>query len=491
MITNDPNLPTWLSPAYLEMLPKWRRCRDVRGATDTLRAKRSEYLPKFDVESAKDWDVRVMMTVVVDWFEQAITTFVGLGLGHDPELGATTPPEIVADWENLDGEGNHGAVVAQYALDQALTDGHMVLLTDYPVVSRSLTKLEEIDQDICPYVVRIPIDRILSWRVSTLGAAQVVTQVVFEEPTMINEGAFGSTSLMQYRVFRLRDTGTTTEVAWEKWRTLEKETVRIAEGVLRGPKRIPMAVVYGGQQDGLLRSRPPFDGLAHSNLRWAQLMSDRTASLHRCGIPIPVIIGQFALDPLTGKPPADVKMSSSHPLQIDQGGDFKIVEAQGTALEQTRLDLQDWEKRIAAQSLAMLQRDTANADTATAHRMNRGREESKLGRALRSLEDALELSLQFMCDYRGLDRELIDVTVRRDYGDVVNPVTLELLSQLQLRGQLTMTRLLRELQRASMFSRDFNVENETADLETDAKEADTTTADQAAINAKKTGTLSQ
>ena len=474
--------PAWISPAYQEMQPRWSRCRDVRGGTEVFRAKRAQYLPKFEVESPKDWAARVEMTVVVDWLEQAITTFVGIGMRHDPTLGADVPPEIVEDWENLDGDGNHGAMVAQRALDQALTDGHVVLFTDHPTATATLTRQQEQELRIRPYVMRVAVDRIPSWRVGMIGGERWLLQFVIQETTDEPDGTFATSPKTRYRVFRqqFESAGsgsggvmgldlTRPYVSWETWEEVSghgvNATVKTNEGTLRGPTRIPVAVVYGGQGTGILMSKPPFDGLAFSNIRWAQVMSDRTASLHRCGIPIPVIIGQLAADPTTLKQPADLKLSSSSPLQIDVGGDFKIVEAQGTVLEQARLELQDWEKRIGAQSLAILQRDTAGAETATAHRMNRGREESKLARALRSLEDALELSLQFMADYRGLDRELIDVTVQRDFGDVVDPQTLDLLSRLQERGQLTITRLLMELQRASVFGNDFVVADEVADIE--------------------------
>lgn len=475
--------PAWKSPAYVEMQPRWTRCRDVRGGTEVFHAKAADYLPKFEVESAQDWRARVAMTVVVDFLEQAISTFVGLGLRHDPELGEAVPRELVDDWENLDGEGNHGAVVAQMALDQALTDGHVVLFTDHPTVAQPITLLQERQLGIRPYLVRVPIDRILSWRTTIIGGQRWLWQFVFEEVTEEADGAFGARTRRRYRVFRqafhalatpsgaATDDPTKPFVRYEVWEERQDgettSVVRIDEGILRGPSRIPVAVVYGGSQKGFLRSKPPLDGLAFSNIRWAQVMSDRTASLHRCGIPIPVVIGQLVADPTTGQRPATLKLSSSSPLQVDTGGDFKIVEAQGTALEQARLELEDWEKRMGTQSLAMLQRDTAAAETATAHRLNRGREESKLARALRSLEDALEASLQFMADYRGLDREAIDVTVRRDFGDIVDPQTLELLSRLEERKQLTLVRLLTELKRASLFGNDFDPEDEAEQLERD------------------------
>lgn len=483
----DPKFPNWTSPAYDAMKPGWTRCRDVRAGTERLRENKGEYLPKFEAEDSRDWDHRVKMTVVMDFFEQAVTTLVGLGLRHDPELGEKVPEELVQDWENLDGEGSHGAVVAQQALDCALTDGHLVLFTDYPPVSTTLRAKDEQDLGIRPYVISVKIDQVLSWRTGIVGGERILMQFVFREVTDEADGAFGSKSVTRYRVYRQRfasitdgngvvvkDKGveltdpTRPFVDWELWEESgsanETQLNRIDFGTLSGPKRIPLAVVYGGKREGILRSKPPLEGLAHSNIRWAQVMSDRAYTLHKCGIPVPVIIGKL-VGGADGKSESEIVMSPSRGLQLEAGGDAKMLEASGASLEQTRLELQDWEKRIGSQAIAMLQRDTAAAESATAHRLNRGREESKLSRALRSLEDALELTLQHMAAFRGLDPESIDVSIRRDFGDIVPPEVLQLLSSLEEKGQLTLTRLLAELQRAGVFSNDFDPEEEAEELE--------------------------
>lgn len=474
MAENQKDQPTWKSPAYLEMEKRWQRCRDIRAGTDVIREKKHAYLPRFVAEDGRDWDARVNMTVVVDFFEQAVTTFVGMGLRTDPELGKEVPEEIQEDWENLDGEGNHGAVVAQHALDAALTDGHCVLLAESPEFPLGLRGDEQLDRGIRPYMVIIKINQICSWRAEVKGGEKILMQFVFEEPVEAADGEFGAKTLSRYRRFRQqfpmvkRPSGQVEEdlaagfVEWELWEeTTRGSYSKIKSGVLAGVTRIPAWPVYGGKREGILKSRPPLDGLAHSNIRWAQVMSERASSLNRCGMPIPVILGDLIAQPgPDGKPSADIVLSSTRGVHLKTGGDFKFAEATGTALEQTRLELQDWEKRMGAQSLAMLQRDTEAAETATAHRMNRGREESKLRRALRSLEDALEGVLQDMARYRGLDPETIDITLNRDIGGVVPPEVLTLLSSLEEKGQLTLTRLLLEIKRAGLVGNDFDPEAE-------------------------------
>jgi len=476
MADTTTGLPSWRSADAKEMEPRYMLCRDVRGATETLRLKKATYLPKFLAEDTRDWAARVAMTVVVDFFDQAVTAFVGLGLRHDPELGPDVPEEIKLDWENLDGEGNHGAMVAQKALDIMLTDGHVVLLAEYPPVAVRPRADEENVKGLRPYVQLFKVDQVMSWRTRLLGGHRLLDQLVLKTVGQEADGLFGLKTVTRYMVYRQRfrvmetvvgpeEDPTQGFVQWERWIETKSASGTVtavaaeASGDLIGSKRIPVAVAYAGTSDGMLKSRPPLEGLAYSNVRWGQVMSDRANSLHKCGMPMPVIIGKLVGAP-DGKAPSEIIMSSSLGLNIEAGGDAKILEPLGSGLEQARLELEDWEKRIGGQAVSVLTPGNATSETATAWRLTRGRDESKLQRGLRSLEDALELILQYFAEYRGLDREKIDLTIRRDFGDIVPPETLQLLSTLEEKGQLTLTRLLTELKRADLFAQDFSVEEE-------------------------------
>ena len=483
----DPNSPKWLSPAYLAMQPGWTRCRDVRAGTDRLRDKKSTYLPRFTAEDPLDWNVRIQNTTVVDFVEQAIGAYTGLALKTDPELGEDVPEELVEDWENLDGEGNHGAVVAASALGAMLCDGHIAFLTEHPPTAAGMTLAQQNALGVRPYVVLIKVDQILSWRTEVIGGHRWLMQLVIQETVERADGAFGTTCVTRYRVYRQRfeltdptpapsgavaapvEDLTKPFVAWEVWEDVKdagaESTIIVGSGMLAGPQRIPLRVAYGGTSEAFLTSTPPLEGLALTNIRWAQVASERANTLQKCGFPIPVIVGE-----LTGqtpaKPGADQVISPGKAMQVKAGGDFKIVAAPGDALEQQRLELEDWEKRAGSQSLAMLQRDIS-PETATASRMKNAKEQSKLMRAIRSLEDALEGVLMDMAAYRGLDPTGVSVTIRRDVGDVVDAATLQLLSQLEERGQLTQLRLLQELKRAGVMGNDFEPTAEVEALAND------------------------
>ena len=426
-------------PAYTAMQQHWGLVRDVRGGTETLRDKKSTYLPKFEAEDARDWDTRVKMTFAYDAVDQTIGAMLGLAFMSEPELGDDVPEPIVTDWENIDGEGTHGTVFATQVLDSALQDGHCLILTDYPPAPTDLSLAAQMALELRAYLVRVMIDQVVSWRVMTLGGRRILGQVVIKQVGEVPAGAFGATQQTEYRVFRQSfDEAGTPEVLWERWTELENQTIQTGKGVIRGPKFIPLAVAFGGQRTGFLESTPPLLGLANSNIDHTQVKSDRRFSMHKCAIPVPVFIGRDK------GPSGDslVSMSSSRGIDINIGGDAKILEPQGTALAALREEILDIEKRMGDQGLAMVLPQDGASRTATEVQFTRTRQESKLARAVRSLQDALEASFGFMAGYYGLE-DGGSLVLRRDFTALtLSDSDQTFLTSARERGDLTLATFL-------------------------------------------------
>ena len=134
-----PDDPSHALPAYHDMKRRWELVRDVRGGTETLREKKSTYLPQFEAEDPRDWEIRVKMTFAYDAVDQTIGAMLGLAFMSAPELGDDVPEPIVTDWENIDGEGTHGTVFATQGLDSALQDGHDAFAATEPAAASPVT----------------------------------------------------------------------------------------------------------------------------------------------------------------------------------------------------------------------------------------------------------------------------------------------------------------------------------------------------------------
>jgi hypothetical protein len=83
-------------------------------------------------------------------------------------------------------------------------------------------------------------------------------------------------------------------------------------------------------------------------------------------------------------------------------GDVKWVEIQGEGIKAGRQELQDLEQRMALMGLSMLAQKTDANITATEIRANNLQESSDLSTMARSLQDAIELALEFHAKYLGM-----------------------------------------------------------------------------------------
>jgi hypothetical protein len=156
--------------------------------------------------------------------------------------------------------------------------------------------------------------------------------------------------------------------------------------------------------------------------------------MHKCAIPVPVFIGRDR------GPTGDsaVVMSSSRGIDINIGGDAKILEPAGNALQALREEVLDIEERMGHQGMAMVLPQDGASRTATEIQFTRTRQESKLARAVRSLQDALEASFQFMAEYYGLE-DGGSITLRRDFTALtLSDADLAMLTAARERGDLTL-----------------------------------------------------
>ena len=460
---NSTSDPTYKSPAYSEMEPGWTLVRDIRGGTDAIRAKRATYLPSFEAEHVNDYNARVGMTFAFDALDETIHAMVGIATRNDPVLEDDVPERIVLEWENVDGQRNHGAVFAQHVLEAAIQDGHCAILADFPPAPVGLTLADEQRLGFRAYAVLVTIDQITAWRVGVINGKQCLTMVKIAESVEQEDGDFGTAVVERFRIFRQQvDDEDNPFVTYE---VLTKTGIENGVstftssgiGTMRGPKWIPLFPVYGGEQTGILESKPPLRGLAYSNLDHTQVKSDRRYAMHKCAVPMPLFIGRTpTAEPADGQR----RVGANWGFDVQLGGDFKWVGPSGTGLSDLRDELTDIEGRMGPQGFSMLKRDTKANKTATESQIEEAKGESKLSRAVRSLNDGLEGMVQAFADFYGLP-EGGSVTLQREFADtVLEPEEMRILMELEQAGELTIGTLLGELQKGGRLLQGVDLDEE-------------------------------
>jgi hypothetical protein len=378
----------------------WQIVSDVSGGTAKMRAAGETYLPREPAEKPEAYSRRLKRSVFFNAYSRTRDALVGMVFKNDPKLGDQgddqVSDEIKNDLENIDLAGSHFDVFAKELFTDAF-EGHVFILVDMqPALPAGSTRADERATGRRPYWVKYKAKHALNWRTEIVNGETILSQITFEEITNESKGDYGEESVCRYRVFRL-NSGIVTWALYRKQKTEgspEETFTEEGSGEVNGLDRIPVAVVYGNRE-GLLQSSPPLLDLAYLNIAHWQEYSDYRNILHVAQVPILVRKGATP-----DQQAVEVGVGST--VDVPNEGDLKWCEHTGKAIESGRTELQDLEQRMALMGLSMLSQKSDSNVTATEIRANNLQESSDLATMARSLQDALELALEFHAQYLNL-----------------------------------------------------------------------------------------
>lgn len=421
----DADTPRFRSAQYWEMWDNWKICRDLFAGTRAIRANAKEYLPQNGSETPEDYVARIKRSECFPGFQHSIKGLAGIVCRDDPELQSDVPARIVDDWEDIDGQGTHGAVFAKRLFKDGMTTGHNGILVDVPAVvperAGKTTLREEQDLGLRAYWVMIHAENIYSARFVTISGKVILTQIVFHEPTEEAAGNFATQTVIRYRVFKCEPISGT--VSWELWEedgsAPTEPPVKKFDGIVTNQIRIPFAVFYAGERLGPLQTDPPLLDLAFTNIAHVQVLSDRRHSLHIASVPILVFIGRPVSAQLNDDgTPKTQPVGPSVGLDVPIGGDVKYAEHAGNALGATKEELDMLERRMSALGLSLLQQMIQPQQTAEAKRIDKSEKDAVVKTPQRSWLDCMEMALAFHANfYREKDGG--SIFANDDYEDIV------------------------------------------------------------------------
>lgn len=458
MSETDKNSPAYHSAAHEEMDRRWSIIEAVSGGTLELRQGGARWLPMEPAEDQRDYAIRLGKAILFNAFERTLHGLVGLVFRKDPELADDNPPRIEELWENIDNAGTHGGVFAKEIFTSACKFGHAFIFVDMPPpLPTGSTLADERAANRRPYWVHYKADQSVSWRSESVNGQTVLTQIVFEEETLEPSGAFGEEKVCRYRVLR--------PGSWQLFREVEDDHGHVtyileAEGAT-SLDYIPIAVVYA-RKTGLLQSTPPLLDLALINLAHYQKYADLSTYLHVASRPILWFRGRDVnkkVEAIGAYTFFDVDATNGH---VD------FAETTGAALGAAKADIEHLEKQMAVLGLSLLAGNKSVEQTATESLLDHVKEESDLATAARSLQDALELALQFTADYEGIEAGSISL------GSTMEELTLspeEMRVWIESADKVFSKNTVYEIfKRAGKLPEDFNGDDESQRIETSAAE---------------------
>lgn len=383
-------------------MPKVQLYRDVVEGTARMREQAAVHLPQFPLEDEGRFGRRVRQTVLHNATRMTRDALVGLAFLRDPELAADLPAEILQDAENVDLAGNHLVVFLRQVFEDAF-DGVAAILVDMQRAGDDIKTLDdERRAGLRPYAVGICASDILRARTTTIDGVERLSRFAYMESAAVDDGEFGETTTNRVRDYRLVQDGKTRSVLC----TVYVQTAADKPGAPSGWSRdgdpvkmtideIPVVDLYTGRKRGALAADPPLLDLAYENIDHFQQRSEHRVSFQYARVPIPVFPGMQA-DRIAIAP--DRGICTDAPDQKPYW-----MEYSGAAIQQSREELRDGERRMAAHGASMLLRSEGAPVTATERRIEDAQSSSRLGVAVRALMDAAEEMLRLFAKWRGLD----------------------------------------------------------------------------------------
>lgn len=469
---SDPNSPAWRSQLYRELRGLWDMMRDVMTGTRAIRANASTYAPRYELETEGDWKSRIGRTETFPALKRTVAGLSGMVFRENPQLGDDAPEQLEKDWENIDGAGTHADVFGRRLFEDGLLTGGGGILVEAPVSEAGATMGDEKRAGVRPYWCAIPAEQVINVQWATVDGRPVCTLLVLEEPSNEPDGQFGVKPLTRYRVMRRSKEGRVTF-----------ETYVSRDGGEPAPENQPKPITNQTEIPYApldLSEQPPLLELAYAQLAHFNVRSDRRAALRKQCMAILVRSG---VDD-DSKP---IIVSPNKGVDLPPAGKLEYVEPKGEGLDQVRTELEDLKNEMAAQGLAMLQRDTRSAETAEAKRLDKGEQDCQLARYARALNDCLERANQFHMNYYGEKDAGGSVNVNMDFdGLALEPEMIAQYLAMVTAGKMSVQTMWQIMQEKGALPDDFDPEKEKVAIEKAGLEDDERAVRQTAAIAEAT-----
>lgn len=445
----DVSTPT---QAYNHMEAMRKLPRALMAGTSAMRDAAREYLPQEPAETNAAWQSRLKRTVLINAFAQLVNSAVGKVFSRPPTV-IDAPPEML-DWiEDLDGQGRHMTAVSRDAFRDGVVDGLSAFLVDMtraPEGRTIVTQRDLRDNAVRPYVVLLRGQQIIETRYEWIQNRVTLTRVRLREDRMEPDpnDVWAERFVERVRVL----TPGRSEVHEKRdgrWVVLDDETVET------GLDFIPFAPFYAEfVEPGV--ANPPLRDVADLCLRLWQSVSDQVTLLKTARVPMLHVAREASTEDTKGA--RKITLSANSVFVTGPNDRVAFVEHSGAAIGAGRQDILDLLQAIDRMGMMLTARETSADITATETSLQATQAHSILTSMAQSFQDALELTLKYMCQMRKLDAEP-SVLVQKDFSQSLGGTSdITPLIQLQTAGILSKEQVLVEAKRRGFLEESMDIQ---------------------------------
>jgi hypothetical protein len=458
----DPADPSTTSLEYDVMMDKWAMMEALLGGTVSMRTAGGAYLPQHPEETDDNYNERLQVNILFNALELTLNNFVGRPFSEEVRLNTDVPDLLEEHAKNIDLQGNNLTTFCREWFREGLVKGFCHVLVDMPsmtpVEQSFRTLADDLSEGRRPFWQLVKPENLIFAEADievdpqTNQLRERYTHIRLRE--VITERVGFSQQLVEQ--IRVIEPG-----FFQIWREIKsrkrRKEWRVVESGPTGLDIVPL-VTYYAQRDGFLRSKPPFEDLAHLNIRHWQSMSDQINILTVVRFPMLAVAGA------TENSGAVMRIGPRQLLSTkDANGRFYYIEHQGKAIESGWRELEKLEEDMESYGATFLTKRPGN-QTATGRALDSAESVSALQdmtmRFINSVNHVMDLHVHWL----GMD-DGGTVTITTDFGpEEVTREDAALLMDLRKNRDISRVTYLKEAQRRGILSETFDAETDFSQL---------------------------
>lgn len=452
-------------PAYETMCGKWNRCRDVYDGQDSIHARGAVYLPKLKDQTEEEYKAYVERATFYNATYRTISGLLGMIFRQPPKVDV---PEVMEEMmEDITMSGVPLQAFALSVSEEALKQGRIGILVDYPIVDAAVTtQADAAKLNLRPTMQMYEALSIINWRTANINNKTVLSLVVLEEAMIeVDADGFGQKSKTVYRVLDLGAGGFYRQRLFEIKSDKDSQIGADIIPAMNGKMLDFIPFVFIGTDDITPQvDEPPLIDLINLNISHYKSTADLEHGAHFTGLPTPVVTGY-------------VPEKEGEKLYIGSGAAWilKNPEAKASFLEFTGQGLDTLikvidrkETQMAILGARMLEPQKAAVETAESQGIHRKGEESLLSSIAQTISMGLERTLRWFAEWAGADPEQLEFELNRDFFPA--PMSSQMLTALVAawqQGGISKETLFQNLQQAEVISKEKTFEEEEAAIGTE------------------------
>lgn len=395
--TDDVTLPSYHHPTLRAVEPQLQKAYHVwtglTGKEINDRLVKETYLPQEPREPPDAYKARLRRSVFCYFFREAISGLAGV---LNSFTLASPPRTMEAKLSNIDSKGNSLKTWLLDANSLMFRDGALCIQVEMPI-NDAQNNRDAMRDGIAPYLVTRERSKVINWRFAEDGQLE---WVIFLEAEQKPDGIYGVKIVYQYRVvgrgyqqvlqLKRNETG--------KFTVIEGPKIPILNSRKQPADRVPV-IWYPSKKSDFGEGDLPLQQVIDLSIAHFQKLSDLWEKDHACNVIIPVVAGQ--VPPVPGQEQRELVIGNNSAIFLETGGSFNLETADPGSMAESRLQIQDIERMIAAQSLNFRYGDPNNTKTATQAGMEGAQTESKLRDTADRMASMMQEVMATWCMFTG------------------------------------------------------------------------------------------